>query len=68
MRLRVGNVIYEAEKVSNVKYRFVLDKHKMSGSYTAEVLDSDTIIGEISFDIQKRSGGKNNKVEDDFFI
>jgi len=68
MRLRVGNVTYEAEKVSNVKYRFVLDKHKMSGSYTAEVLDSDTIIGEISFDIQKRSGGKNNKVEDDFFI
>lgn len=68
MRLRVGDVTYEAEKVSNVKYHFVIDKHKMSGSYIAEVLDSDTIIGKVSFDIQKRSGGKNNKVEDDFFI
>lgn len=68
MRLRVGDVTYEAEKVSNVKYRFVLDKHKISGPYTAEVLDSDSIIGKISFDIQKRSGEKNSKVEDDFFI
>jgi hypothetical protein len=68
MRLRVGDVTYEAEKVSNVKYRFVLDKHKLSGPYAAEVLDSDSIIGKISFDIQKRSGEKNSKVEDDFFI
>lgn len=68
MRLRVGDVTYEAEKVSNVKYRFVLDKHKISGPYTAEVLDSDSIIGKISFDIQKRSGEKNSKVEDEFFI
>ena len=67
-RLRVGDVTYEAEKVSNIKYRFVLDKHKISGPYTAEVLDSDSIIGKISFDIQKRSGEKNSKAEDDFFI
>lgn len=68
MRLRVGNVTYEAEKVSDVKYRFVLNKHKISGPYTAEVLDSDSIIGKVGFDIQKRSGEKNSKVEDDFFI
>ncbi len=67
LRLRIGEVTYEAEKVSNVRYRFVLNKHKASGTYTAEVLDSDTIIGNVSFDIQKRSGRKNNKVEDDFF-
>lgn len=67
MRLRIGDVTYDAEKVSNVRYRFVLNKHKISGPYTAEVLDSDTIIGNVSFDIQKRSGRKNSKVEDDFF-
>lgn len=33
-----------------------------------ELMYSDSIIGKISFDIQKRSGEKNSKVEDDFFI
>ncbi len=70
MRLRVGEVTYEANKLNDEKYHycFVLDKHKKSGTYTAEVLDSDAIIGKVSFDVQKRSGGKNSKIEDDFFI
>lgn len=68
MRLRIKDVTYEAEKVDDVKYRFELNKHKTSGKYKAEVLDSDSIIGEVEFDIQKRSGGKNSKIEDDFFI
>ena len=67
LKLRVNNITYEATKISDVKYKFELTRHKLSGSYTAEVLDSDTIIGTISFDIQKRSGSKNKKAEDDFF-
>ena len=67
LKLRVNNITYEATKISDVKYKFELTQHKLSGSYTAEVLDSDTIIGTISFDIQKRSGSKNKKAEDDFF-
>ena len=68
LKLRVNNVTYEATKISDVKYQFVLTEHKLSGTYSAEVLDSDTIIGNIEFDIQKRSGSKNKKAEDDFFI
>ena len=68
LKLRVNNVTYEATKISDVKYQFVLTEHKLSGIYSAEVLDSDTIIGNIEFDIQKRSGSKNKKAEDDFFI
>ena len=68
MKIRINDVLYEAEKASDVKYRFVLTKHKFSGTYIAEVLDYDTIIGNISFDIQKRSGASNSKIEDDFFI
>lgn len=68
LKLRVNNVTYEATKITDVKYKFVLTEHKSSGTYFAEVLDSDTIIGNIEFDIQKRSGSKNKKAEDDFFI
>lgn len=68
LKLRVNNVTYEATKISDVKYQFVLTEHRLSGTYSAEVLDSDTIIGNIEFDIQKRSGSKNKKAEDDFFI
>lgn len=68
LKLRVNNITYEATKVSDVKYQFVLTEHKLSGSYSAEVLDLDTIIGNVEFDIQKRSGSKNRKAEDDFFI
>lgn len=67
LRLRVNGITYEAKKISDVKYSFELTQHKLSGTYSAEVLDADTIIGKISFDIQKRSGSKNKKAEDDFF-
>lgn len=67
-KIRINNITYEATKISDVKYQFILTEHKMSGTYSAEVLDSDTIIGNIKFDIQKRSGSKNKKAEDDFFI
>lgn len=68
LKLRVNNITYKATKISDVKYQFVLTEHKLSGSYSAEVLDSDTIIGNVEFDIQKRSGSQNKKAEDDFFI
>ena len=67
LQLRFNNRLYPAITVGKNKHRVVFDGFKHSGTYTAEVLDADNLIGEISFRIEKRSGRSHSAEEDEFF-
>lgn len=67
LTLKFNNRLYKSISVDEKTHRVVFDDFKRSGTYTADVLDGDNIIGSISFTIEKRSGKTNKKVEDDFF-
>ena len=67
LRLKFGNNIYQSKKENDRIYSFEITNFKKSGSYQAEIMDGDTLLGEVSFKIEKRSGKTDSDFEDEFF-
>lgn len=67
LALRFNDRLYPSTPVGEKKHRVVFDDFKRSGTYTADVLDGDNLIGSVSFTIEKRSGQTKSQEEDDFF-
>ena len=67
LTLRFNDRLYRSTPVGEKKHKVVFDDFKRSGTYTADVLDGDNLIGSISFTIEKRSGQARSQEEDDFF-
>lgn len=67
LALRFHDRLYPSTPVGEKKHKVVFDGFKRSGTYTADVLDGDNLIGSISFTIEKRSGQTKAQEEDDFF-
>lgn len=67
LALRFNDRLYFSMPVGEKKHKVVFDDFKRSGTYTADVLDGDNLIGSISFTIEKRSGQTKSQEEDDFF-
>lgn len=67
LALRFNDRMYFSTPVGEKKHKVVFDDFKRSGTYTADVLDGDNLIGSISFTIEKRSGQTKTQEEDDFF-
>lgn len=65
--LRFNGRLYKSIPVGENKHRIVFDDFKRSGTYTAEVLDGDNLIGDVTFKIEKRSGKSKAAEEDEFF-
>lgn len=67
MSLRFNGRLYSSTLIGSNTHKIIFDDFKRSGTYTAEVLDSDNLIGNISFKIEKRSGKAKTSEEDEFF-
>jgi len=67
MSLRFNGRLYSSTLVGSNIHKIVFDDFKRSGTYTAEVLDGDNLIGNILFIIEKRSGKSRASQEDEFF-
>lgn len=67
MSLRFNGRLYSSTLVGSNIHKIVFDDFKRSGTYTAEVLDGDNLIGNILFKIEKRSGKSRATEEDEFF-
>jgi hypothetical protein len=59
--LRIFGKQYFAEKINDNKHKIILQDIKKTGHYTADVLEGDSLIGEISFDIRSESVKSNDK-------
>jgi adenylylsulfate kinase-like enzyme len=67
MSLRFNGRLYSSTLIGSNKHKIIFNDFKRSGTYTAEVLDGDNLIGNISFKIEKRSGKTRSSEEDEFF-
>ena len=67
LALRFNDRLYHSTPSGEKKHKVIFDDFKRSGTYTADVLDGDNLIGSISFTIEKRSGQTKSQEEDDFF-
>ena len=67
MSLRFNGQLYPSTLINSNKHKIIFNDFKRSGTYTAEVLDGDNLIGNISFKIEKRSGKTRSSEEDEFF-
>jgi len=65
--LRLNGRLYQSISIGENRHRIIFDDFKRSGAYTAEVLDGDNLIGEVTFRIEKRSGKSKAAEEDEFF-
>lgn len=65
--LRFNDRLYPSTPSGEKKHKVVFDDFKRSGTYTADVLDGDNLIGTVTFTIEKRSGKSRSQEEDDFF-
>ena len=58
--IRVIGKQYYSEKIADNKYKIILPDIKKAGSYTADVLEGDNLIGEIIFNVVRESGKSND--------
>ena len=65
--MKFNGKIYKSEKKNDAIYVFTISDFKKSGSYKAEIFDEDTLLGQVSFRIEKRSGKTDSEFEDEFF-
>ena len=67
LALRFNGRVYLSTLMGENIHRVVFDDFKRSGTYTADVLAGDDLIGAVTFTIEKRSGRIKSREEDDFF-
>jgi hypothetical protein len=58
--LRINGKIYPAKNIGDNKYKIELPNIKKTGAYIADVLEGDSLIGEISFNVIRESGKSND--------
>lgn len=67
LALRFNDRLYVSTPSGEKTHKVVFDDFKRSGTYTADVLNGDNLVGTITFTIEKRSGRSKSQEEDDFF-
>lgn len=67
LAVRFNDRLYISTLVGEKTHKVVFDDFKHSGTYTADVLDGDNLIGAVTFTIEKRSGRLKSQEENDFF-
>lgn len=67
LAVRFNDRLYQSEPAGENRHKVTFKGFKRSGTYTADVLDGDNLIGTVTFTIEKRSGKAKSQEEDDFF-